>query len=378
MRNLPGARQRLDFIYKRISIACIHFSFSPTLHFPFRHIKGAAISYEGLGSHTQRGKGGGCGALSFSETTATTSWTFITLRGSSPRSRTHYLISTVPSFTSLAIISSLTSTCSFTLLSVAPLAVIPRSTGRMEDDGGSSLHTAPGEAQMKFAFQDFVMEEVLYYAYQNNLITDHRLSSFSIVHLFGELIQGTIPSTEEDGFTDCSHLAEFEVPTPLPLDNTLQVTPSAMRLICDARQVLSDDEAHQLTEQVCNAASVRSMKLELPILRTDNDWDMGQYHRENAARQPALLESIKKHTLPLDEPDVDKGEGMELSPKVRSECEAMMKNFEEERLAVTKDNLTYLVGQIKDEYTQEDRMEYLVGEIKYDKASVFRASFHLI
>lgn len=261
---------------------------------------------------------------------------------------------------------------------MARLAVVPSSTVTMEEDNGSSLQTAPKDAQRKTSLQDTIMEEVIYYAYQNDLITDHRLNSFSIAHLFGQLIQSTLPHTDEDGFTDCSDLAEFEIPTPLPLDNTLQVTPPAMRLIRDARHVLSDDDAQQLAEQVCNATSTRSMKLELPILRTDNDSDMRQYHRETLAGHRSLLESIKQHGLPVDEPDVEKGEGMELSPKVRLDCEATMKKLEDEKLAVTKDNLIYLAGQIKDGYTQEDQMRYLVDEIEYDQASLETASFQNI
>lgn len=219
-------------------------------------------------------------------------------------------------------------------------------------------------------FEESGIDEAIRYAYEHKLTTDYTLSSFSITHLLAQSIQSTIPPTNEDDFTDCSHLAELEIPAPSPFDNALSVTGSSLKLIYDACHVLDDDEVEQLSKQVCHTSTVKPPKLELPILRTDNGWDVIQHHKENLARHLALLDSIKKHTLPLDMPDVEKGEGMELSPEVRAECQATMKEFEEEKLGVTRERMVYLVGQIKDDYTHEDQMAYMVEQIKCEGVSI--------
>lgn len=124
------------------------------------------------------------------------------------------------------------------------------------------------------------------------------------------------------------------IPVPSPFDKTLPVTSSSLKLVYDARRVLDDEEVEQLTEQVRDTCTVKHSKFELPILRTDNEWDVIQYQKENLTRNRALLGSIKNHMLPLDVPDAEKGEGMELSPKARADCEAMMKGVDEEKLGV--------------------------------------------
>ncbi|KAF3767615.1 hypothetical protein M406DRAFT_328686 [Cryphonectria parasitica EP155] len=206
-----------------------------------------------------------------------------------------------------------------------------------------------------------VMNEVMQYAYENNLVIDHRLSSFSIAHLFGPLIQETIPDAGEDGFTDHSHLAELEIPTP-SLWEKPSTTNDALRLIHNVRRSLTDEEVEKLTQEVCDSVKVAGLKLELPILKTDNEWDMKEFEKENAARRAAVLDSIKNHRLPLHPQNLEDGEGMELSAKVRARCDDLVRTIEGERLAVTQDSARYLINQRRHEFTSEDRMRFLIEE----------------
>lgn len=217
--------------------------------------------------------------------------------------------------------------------------------------------------------KDWGIDQAIQYAYDNALISDYTRSSFSISPIFGQSIQSTMLSTNEHDLTDYSHLTGLELPLPSPFDKTLKGTNAALKLIIEARRILDDDEAHQLTKQVCDATSLSSLKLEPPILRTSNDWDMRQYHRENSSRHTALLDSIMNHTLPLDAPDISKGEGLELSPDALAKCEDMIKKLGGERLGVTRDSLNFLAGMMRDDYTNKDQVAYLVEAIKYEKAS---------
>lgn len=216
------------------------------------------------------------------------------------------------------------------------------------------------------------INQAIQYAYENNLTADYTLGSFSISHIFRQPILGTMPPTIDDDLTDDSHLTELELPVVSPYDKTLKVTNTALMLIKDARRILHDDEAQQLTKQVCDATITRNLKIELPILRSDNEWDMRQYHKENLARHPALIDSITNHTLPLDAPDVANGEGMELSPEIGVAYKAKIKKFEEEKIGVTRERLQYLAGMMRDEYKWEDRLTSLIEVIKYEKVSDYR------
>lgn len=232
------------------------------------------------------------------------------------------------------------------------------------------------EKPLTVSLEGAALCEAMQYAYENNLTSDYLLNSFSISHLFGKLVQSTIPVTNHDGFTDNSHLSTLEIPDPVLTDktSTLTITPSSLRLVAEARYVLTEDEAQEVTEQVCRPIKTTPTKFELPILRTDNDRDLKAFQKHVMQNNSAdtLLESIKKHRLPLYPQNIDEGEGMELSAKIRAESQARMKKADEERLSGTQASMTYLYSHTRDEYTAKDRMAYMIGEIKVEQASARR------
>lgn len=214
--------------------------------------------------------------------------------------------------------------------------------------------------------------EAMQYAYENDLTSDYLLKSFSLTHILSPLVQRTIPAVNDDGFTDHSHLTEAEIPNPVVLDKfkTLATTPDALRLIAEARRIQSEEEIRSLTEIVSSANKLKHMKLELPLLRTDNERDMSAFQQRYLNHSKALIRSIKEHRLPLHPQSLVDGEGMELSSKARAECEMIQKNSEEEKVGVTKESLTYLFSLLKDEYTTEDRMRHIIDEIQYKKVKM--------
>lgn len=221
------------------------------------------------------------------------------------------------------------------------------------------------------------LSKALQYAYENDLTSDYLLTSFSLSHLFNPLIQSTIPRINDDGFTGHSHLAHAQIPSPVVLDKSkpLTMTREALRLIDEARPIQSDEVIQALTEEVSNTGRLTHMKLELPLLRTDNMRDMTGFRKRYLNNTGAILRSIKEHNLPLHPQNSADGEGMELSSKARAECEMMQKKSEEEKVGVTKESFTYLFSLLKDEYTREDRMVHIIDEIQYRKVSLSRRPF---
>lgn len=214
-----------------------------------------------------------------------------------------------------------------------------------------------------------VIDEVLQYAYQSNLITDHLMNPFSLAHLFGDLIRTTIPPIGDDGFTDPTHLTELEVPD-IVLRENLSLPDSACRLICEAYHIPKDEEVEELSRSVLDSDRVRCLRVELPILRSDNDWAVRKFKRDRLAR---LRVSIKDHNLPMDTPDSDAGEGMQLHENVRSESELLLQKTEGEKLGVTKGALIFLADQLKVDITRDDLMNYLIGEVKCNKVRTSEA-----
>ena len=98
----------------------------------------------------------------------------------------------------------------------------------------------------------------------------------------------------------------------------LSVTDSALALVFEARRILTEEEFKSLVTQEAYDtpnAEIRRLKLELPILRTDNDRDVRAFRKEQLAR--ARLDVYKmEHRIPFDPIDLEAGEGLELPVKV--------------------------------------------------------------
>lgn len=237
------------------------------------------------------------------------------------------------------------------------------------DHAGLQAQVHPEQQQLD-SLGDNVLEEVLIYAYENDLVRDYRLESFSLSHLFGKLIQSTIPTTTEDGFTDCVHLTALELPNPTPRGEKPNATDSALRLVCETRRELSDEEVKNLTGEVCNDGNISGLKLEMPILRTDNSQDMKDFQREMLSRQ-----DLQKgdHRIPFEPIDVSAGEGLELPAEAQLETEAFLNKLEGEKFGVTMESTRYLVGSLRAEVTKEDRRRFVqrqIGDIEYRKVCV--------
>lgn len=216
---------------------------------------------------------------------------------------------------------------------------------------------------------DLNVQNAIQYAYENNLVTDHRLNSFSITHLFGPLIQSTIPEADHEyGLTDDSHLTEVEIPTPLPWER-LSTTDGALRLIRESRCALTDGQIQQFTQDASFTPNLylKSLKVELPVLRTDNEWDLKEFNKEKAGRVLDLYESLNDHGLPLHPQDVGLGEGMDVPLDVHAQLATLMQEVEIEKVAVTKDSFQYLISQLRNPLTHADRMSALVESTRYEK-----------
>lgn len=236
-----------------------------------------------------------------------------------------------------------------------------------EDD--SQAHSLPDQP---FAYAEeaaYVPNEALQYAYEHDLTRDFTLNSFSIAPLLSKPVQSTLPTVTEDGFTDCSHLPDLELPVPRLRSEVLTIAHSALKLLHEVRRELTDDEVKSFTQDVIDSGNTKNLKLELPLLRTDNERDMREFRKQMASRRDV---HIRDHRLPLDPVTVEDGEGMQLPASARSEADELLRKLDGERLGVTRSSLRFLADVVKDGYTEEEQWKFLmerVMETKWVKVS---------
>ncbi|KAK7738840.1 hypothetical protein SLS63_002177 [Diaporthe eres] len=210
----------------------------------------------------------------------------------------------------------------------------------------------------------YAPNEALQYAYEHDLTRDYTLNSFSIAHLLSKPVQSTLPTITEDGFTNCTHLPDLELPVPRLRSEVLTITHSALKLIHETRRELTDDEVKLLTQNVINSGKTENLKLELPILRTDNERDMREFRKQMTSRQDV---NIRDHRLPLDPVTVEDGEGMELPASARSEASELLRKLEGEKIGVTRSSLQFLADVVKDGYTEEEQWKFLMEQASETK-----------
>lgn len=230
----------------------------------------------------------------------------------------------------------------------------------MDPENGSEAHSLSGEPYEDQEEPVYAPNEALQYAYENDLTRDYTLNSFSIAHLLSKTVQSTLSSITEDGFTDCSHLPDLELPVPQLRSEVLTIAHSALKLIHETRRELTDDEVKSLTQEVIDSGNTRQWKLELPILRTDNERDMREFRKGMLSRRDV---HIGDHRLPLDPVTVEDGEGMQLPASTRSEANELLRKLEGEKLGVTRSSLQFLANVVKDEYSEQEQWKSLLGQV---------------
>lgn len=237
-----------------------------------------------------------------------------------------------------------------------------------EDD--SQAHGLPGQPYVYAGEPVYAPVEALQYAYEHDLTRDFALDSFSIAPLLSKPVQSTLPAVTEDGFTDCSHLPDLELPVPQLRSEVLTIAHSALKLIHDIRRELTDDEVNSLTRDVMGYRNTKNLKLELPILRTDNERDMREFRKQMASRRDV---HIRDHRLPLDPVTVEDGEGMQLPASARSEANELLRKLEGEKLGVTRSSLQFLADVVKNGCAEEEQWKFLMEqavETKWVKVSI--------
>lgn len=234
----------------------------------------------------------------------------------------------------------------------------------MDAEDGSHARGPPSPPDMYAGEAVYAPNEALQYAYEHDLTTDYTLNSFSITHLLSKPVQSTLPTITEDGFTDCTHLPDLELPVPQLRSEKLTISHSALKLIHEVRRELTDDEVKSLTQDVIDSGNTKNLKLELPILRSDNERDMREFHKQMATRQDV---NIRDHRLPLDPVTVEDGEGMQLPASARSEANELLGKLEGEKLGVTRSSLQFLADVVKGEYTDEEQWDFLMEQARETK-----------
>ncbi|KAJ9644628.1 hypothetical protein H2199_003591 [Coniosporium tulheliwenetii] len=126
------------------------------------------------------------------------------------------------------------------------------------------------------------------------------------------------------------------------------------------RDVLTAPHMTEDVEAEAGRAKISNLKYELPLLRSDNEWDL----RHFGTIDPADLSRIK---LPRQQVNDEKDEGLSWPKKHLNLPTQYDARANAEKLEIPVGTLPYLQGALSDPYTPADELDLIAEEIKYQR-----------
>lgn len=161
------------------------------------------------------------------------------------------------------------------------------------------------------------------------------------------------------GDVDCEDVWTSELLQEFSTRECLTIDKDTAALL---RDVLS---APQMTEDVGAEAGrfrISDLRQELPILRSDNEWDLRHFGKID----PADLNRFK---LPQEETDDEKDEGLSWLKKHLNLPAQFDARANAEKLEVPADTLPFLQAALSDPYALADESDLIAEEIRYQRVS---------
>ncbi|KAK8250085.1 hypothetical protein IWZ00DRAFT_293817 [Phyllosticta capitalensis] len=113
---------------------------------------------------------------------------------------------------------------------------------------------------------------------------------------------------------------------------------------------------------------VRNIKVELPVLRSDNELDMVKFMRRKE-------KALSKFKFPLEELNDEEDEGLTWPKKCWERLEQIHKQLESEKLQMTRTDFLYFQSCLKDEFTDADQDLMVNQVLKEAEDKIIRIPF---
>lgn len=201
----------------------------------------------------------------------------------------------------------------------------------------------------------------LEYARMNGLVLNYTCHSIPSDH-FREL-QKNVPFVPFD-----IRIFNQSVPTgsgvDLDVDRHITISRDTVTLLASIEKHCSLDEINSLVLPLLDDNNVRSMKLALPLLRSDNEMDC-----QNFARRDDFEIELEDIKLPLEVVDDGNNEGLIFPSRYIQLASDLIENLRKEKLMVLRKALQYLESTHKVTWDEADERSLWNQERNYQGVS---------
>ncbi|KAB5532770.1 hypothetical protein GE09DRAFT_1227946 [Coniochaeta sp. 2T2.1] len=202
------------------------------------------------------------------------------------------------------------------------------------------------------------------YLVECGLTFDHRSKLIDLDDLV-EPRKLVTASGDSIGLTSCEALPECSIPASVSAPEKLEDNDKSDAFLREVLKRESEADIEQLTRQVVEPREqglVRQLKIELPMLRTDEAFDLRDYKRQVRAAKEVRITSNR---LPLEPCDDKKDEGLEFPPQAHAMDEKILRSIEREKLEISKMEFETLEKYLRSDWTEEDQNAFMAREVVY-------------
>jgi hypothetical protein len=220
-------------------------------------------------------------------------------------------------------------------------------------------------SQISVEFDDDELEEEitpLEYARQNGIALDHNIEPGHMIANLRALMIGPWSLDEDLPLLDFGEEPKVE--------ERFSVSKEAAILLSSI--VRQDD---QQSDGILSSSSLelrrrKRLKVELPVLRTDPDFDYKQFRSRDGFE--INIQDVK---LPLEVVEVEKDEGLMWSKANRDIGPSVMARIQNEKLPVTRETIAYIQKSTACLWTEEDERSSLETIFSHKKVRRFNIAY---
>ncbi|KAG0652450.1 hypothetical protein D0Z07_0336 [Hyphodiscus hymeniophilus] len=151
------------------------------------------------------------------------------------------------------------------------------------------------------------------------------------------------------GLADDSQLPRFDLTANITTNERLTISKDAAILLASVSHEETSEWVDNTVLQMIDTRNCKKLKLELPLLRTDNETDCKTF-----ARRKGFEIELKDVRFPLEMVEEVNNGGLGFSASMWTKGDEILKTLRREKLEVTRETLVYLQKSLLNDWTDED------------------------
>ncbi|KAI2629520.1 hypothetical protein GGR54DRAFT_266730 [Hypoxylon sp. NC1633] len=192
------------------------------------------------------------------------------------------------------------------------------------------------------------------YALENGLSVDSQADLSLLFAHFQRQSSQLFPANESDGLENDISLPQLQIPYLIPKTEQLGIVKESLELLSYVAS-LGRSEANRAVRPPI-PPDFSKLKLELPLLRSDPDYDCRKLARSVCKWRKADIDLANVPSEPLN---AGNDETFEFPEAAHRHLRELTKSIEEERIDIPKGTLVYLSRALKDEWTQAKQNKFI-------------------